>query len=119
MRLRLALALLVLAAIAAAWALVTWLSHGFVFTLLGAAGLVNTFGALILPFAVSALGTTPISGFVDGPAALSLASALIPADEKADLAEARPYLDKIEYLAIGGGSADGLATAKLIAGIRK
>jgi hypothetical protein len=36
MRLRLALALLVLAAIAAAWALVTWLSHGFVFTLLGA-----------------------------------------------------------------------------------
>ncbi|HEX5713651.1 MAG TPA: DUF3352 domain-containing protein [Solirubrobacterales bacterium] len=69
--------------------------------------------------AVSALGTTPISGFVDGPAALDLASALIPADEQADFNEAKPYLSKIEYLAIGGGSADGLATAKLIAGLRK
>ena len=69
--------------------------------------------------AVNALGSTPISGFVDGPAALSLASVLIPADEKADFDEAKPYLSKIEYLAIGGGSADGLATAKLIAGIGK
>lgn len=69
--------------------------------------------------AVSALGSTPITGFVEGPAALQLASALIPADEKADFDEARPYLDKIEYLAIGAGASGDLATAKLIAGIGK
>jgi hypothetical protein len=69
--------------------------------------------------AVSALGSTPISGFVDGKAALKLASALIPADEKADFREAKPYLTKIDYLAIGGGSSGELATAKLIAGIGK
>ena len=69
--------------------------------------------------AVSALGGTPISGFVDGPAALTLASALIPADEKDGFGEAKPYLTKIDYLAIGGGSSGELATAKLIAGIGK
>ncbi len=69
--------------------------------------------------AVSALGSTPISGFVDGPAALKLASALIPADEKEGFLEAKPYLNKIDYLAIGGGSEGELSTAKLIAGIGK
>jgi hypothetical protein len=67
--------------------------------------------------AVSALGSTPITGFVDGPAALDLASALIPADEKEGFLEAKPYLSKIDYLAIGSGSSGELATAKLIAGI--
>ena len=69
--------------------------------------------------AVSALGSTPITGFVDGPAALRLATALVPADEKAGFDEAKPYLDKVAYLAIGAGSADDLTTAKLIAGIGK
>lgn len=69
--------------------------------------------------AVSALDGTPITGFVDGPAALQLASALIPADEKEDFDDAKPYLDKIDYVAIGGGSSGDLATAKLIAGIGK
>ncbi|HET6997177.1 MAG TPA: DUF3352 domain-containing protein [Solirubrobacterales bacterium] len=69
--------------------------------------------------AVSALGGTPISGFVDGPAALKLASALIPADDKEDFLEAKPYLRKIDYVAIGTGSSGDLATAKLIAGIGK
>jgi hypothetical protein len=69
--------------------------------------------------AVSALGGTPITGFVDGPAALDLASALIPADEAADFSEAKPYLSKIDYLAIGAGASGELATAKLIAGIGK
>jgi hypothetical protein len=69
--------------------------------------------------AVSALGGVPISAFVDGPAALKLASALIPAAEQEGFLEAKPYLDKIEYLAIGSGSSGGLATAKLIAGIGK
>ncbi len=69
--------------------------------------------------AVSSLGDTPISGFVDGPAALKLASALIPADEKEEFDEAKPYLTKIDYLAIGSGASGELATAKLIAGIGK
>jgi len=69
--------------------------------------------------AVSSLGGTPISGFVAGPAALKLASALIPADEKEDFDEAKPYLTKIDYLAIGSGASGEQATAKLIAGIGK
>jgi hypothetical protein len=69
--------------------------------------------------AVDSLGGTPISGFVAGPAALKLASALIPADEKEGFLEAKPYLSKIDYLAIGSGASGELTTAKLIAGIGK
>jgi hypothetical protein len=69
--------------------------------------------------AASALGGTPITGFADGPAALNLASALISADDQEDFLEAKPYLSKIDYLAIGSGASGELATAKLIAGIGK
>jgi hypothetical protein len=68
--------------------------------------------------AVSSLGDTPITGFVDGPAALKLASALVPPGEDS-FREAKRYLTKIDYLAIGAGAAGDLATAKLIAGIGK
>ncbi len=68
--------------------------------------------------AVSALGDTPISGFVDGPAALKLASALVPPGEEG-FRKAKRYLNEIDYLAIGAGSSGELATAKLIAGIGK
>jgi hypothetical protein len=67
--------------------------------------------------AVSALGDTPISGFVDGPAALRLAKALVPRSE-AGFWEAVPYLKAIDYVAIGTGSDGELATARLIVGIR-
>ena len=67
--------------------------------------------------AVSALGGTPISGFVDGPAALKLASALIPADDKDGFEEAERYLRKIDYVAIGGGASGDRSTVKLIAGV--
>jgi hypothetical protein len=68
--------------------------------------------------AVSALGSTPISGFVDGPAALHLASALTsPSDE--GFAMAKPYLTKVDYVAIGSGTSGNLVTAKVIAGIGK
>lgn len=66
--------------------------------------------------AVSALGDTPISGFVDGPGALGLAEALVPPSETG-FQEAKRYLKSIEYIAIGTGSSDGLATAKLIVGV--
>jgi hypothetical protein len=69
--------------------------------------------------AVGSLGSTPISGFVDGPAALKLAAALIPAGEEEGFLEAKPYLTKIDYLAIGSGASGDQTTAKLIAGIGK
>ena len=68
--------------------------------------------------AVSALDGTPISGFADGPAALRIAAALFAgSDDEADFDEAKPYLAKIEYLAVGSRAEDGLASVKLIAGI--
>ncbi len=68
--------------------------------------------------AVSALGKTPISAYVDGPAALQLAEALVPRS-KTDFWEAVPYLKKVSYIGLGATTNDELATAKLIAGIGK
>jgi hypothetical protein len=68
--------------------------------------------------ASSALGSTPISGFVDGPAALRLASALVPPGDEGFL-EAKKYLTKIDYIAIGAESSGDIATVKLIAGVGK
>jgi Protein of unknown function (DUF3352) len=68
--------------------------------------------------AVSALGKTPLSAFVDGPAALRLAEALVPRS-KTDFWQAVPYLKKITYIGVGRGASDEVATAKLIAGIGK
>ena len=42
----------------------------------------------------------------------------MPSDEEG-FREAKPYLTKVDYLAIGAGSSGDLATAKLIAGIGK
>lgn len=67
--------------------------------------------------AVSALGGTPIAAFVDGPAALNLASALIPPGEE-EFEAAQPYLQKIDYVAVGSEASDGLAIAKLIVGLK-
>ncbi len=68
--------------------------------------------------AVSALGGTPISGFADGPAALRVASALFAgSDDEEDFREAKPYLTKIEYLAIGAGAEGDLAAVRLVAGV--
>jgi uncharacterized protein DUF3352 len=68
--------------------------------------------------AVASLGKTPISAFVDGPAALALADALVPRSES-DYQEAKPYLRKIAYLALGNTEQDELPTAKLIVGLEK
>jgi Protein of unknown function (DUF3352) len=67
--------------------------------------------------AVSALGSTPITAFVDGPAALNLASALIPPGEE-EFEAAEQYLEKVDYVAVGSEASDGLATAKLIVGVK-
>jgi uncharacterized protein DUF3352 len=67
--------------------------------------------------ASAALGGTPISGFAQGPAALRLASELISGDDREGFEKARPYLSKIEFLALGSESTKDLAKAKLIVGI--
>jgi Protein of unknown function (DUF3352) len=68
--------------------------------------------------AVSALGSTPIAAFIDGPAALKLASALVPPSDEG-FREAKRYLTKVDYVAIGSQASEGLATAKLIVGVGK
>jgi hypothetical protein len=75
-------------------------------------------GSAAYKAAVASLGNTPISAYVNGAGALSLAEALVPRS-KSDFWEAVPYLKKIEYLALGAGDSDELATAKLIAGLEK
>lgn len=68
--------------------------------------------------AEASLGGTSISAFADGPGALALADALVPASAD-DYREARPYLGKIAYLALGGVEDDELARAKLIVGLER
>ncbi|HEX5984516.1 MAG TPA: DUF3352 domain-containing protein [Solirubrobacterales bacterium] len=67
--------------------------------------------------ATDALGGTPIAAFVNGPAALNLASALVPPGE-VEFEEAEQFLQKIDYMALGSEASDGLATAKLIVGVK-
>jgi hypothetical protein len=61
----------------------------------------------------------PISGFARGPAALRLALNLVSADDRKGLLEAKPYLSKIDYLALGSESSGDLAKAKVIVGVGK
>jgi hypothetical protein len=64
-----------------------------------------------------ALGDTPLSGFIAGSATVALVENMLSPEEAAELAEVRPLLDKIEYVAIGTGSDGDLATSKLIVGL--
>jgi hypothetical protein len=67
--------------------------------------------------AVASLGDTPIGGFASGPAALSLADALIPSSD-GDFEAAKKYLKSIRFLALGSATQGDLATAKLIVGLK-
>jgi hypothetical protein len=67
--------------------------------------------------AKKALGDTPISGFVDGPAAVALAQNLIHEDSRESFEDARPYLEKIAFAAIGAGSSGDLTTSRIILGL--
>jgi hypothetical protein len=67
--------------------------------------------------AVDALGGTPIAMYVDGPAGLRLAKALVPPGEK-EFEAAEQYLRKIDYLALGSEASGDLVTAKLIVGVK-
>ncbi len=61
-----------------------------------------------------ALGDTPLSGFIAGPATVALIENMLSPEDAAGLEEVRPLLDKIEYVAVGTGSDGDLATSKLI-----
>jgi len=65
-----------------------------------------------------ALGSTPLSGFVDGQAALRLVSALVPPGEEG-FRKAKRYLNEVRYVAIGSEASGGHSTAKLIVGVGK
>ncbi|HET9185175.1 MAG TPA: DUF3352 domain-containing protein [Solirubrobacterales bacterium] len=65
-----------------------------------------------------ALGSTPLSGFVDGQAALRLVSALVPPGEEG-FRKAKRYLNGVRYVAIGSEASGGHSTAKLIVGVGK
>jgi hypothetical protein len=68
--------------------------------------------------AASSLGDTPIVGFVDGPASLQLAEALVPSSDTG-FQEAVPYLQNIRFIAIGSSSSGETTKLKLVAGLTK
>jgi Protein of unknown function (DUF3352) len=67
--------------------------------------------------AVASLGSTPITAFADGSAALRLADSLIPSSDEG-FEEAKKYLKSIRFLALGSVTQGDLATAKLIVGLK-
>jgi hypothetical protein len=69
--------------------------------------------------ASESLEGTPISGFVDGPAALVLVENVLSPEEAEEFAQAKPYVEKVAFAAIGAGSSGDLTTAKMIVGLTK
>jgi hypothetical protein len=67
--------------------------------------------------AADALGSTPISGFVDAKPILKLAESL-GATSDPSFAVARPYLDKLDFLAFGSGRDGDLITQKVILALK-
>jgi hypothetical protein len=69
--------------------------------------------------AKAALGSTPMTAFVDGGPMLALVEGLMSPEDQAKLGEAKPYLEKIDYLGVGSESEGGTQTGKLIIGLTK
>jgi hypothetical protein len=69
--------------------------------------------------AKGAFGATPINAFLDGGPALKLVDAVLPPEKLAKFDEAKPFLQKITYAAIGSESKGATTTAKLIVGLQK
>ncbi len=69
--------------------------------------------------AKSSLGSTPMSAYVAGGPMLSLVESLLSPEELAEAEEAKPYLEKIDYLGVGSEAEGGTQTAKLIVGLAK
>jgi hypothetical protein len=69
--------------------------------------------------AKGALGSTPISLFIDGRPGLGLLEEALSPEEAEKLASARPYLEKISYAAVGSEKKGQTTTAKVIVGLAK
>jgi hypothetical protein len=69
--------------------------------------------------AKSALGSTPMSAFVDGGPMLSLVESMLNPEEEAKLEEAKPYLEKISYIGVGSEAEGEKTTTKLVIGVGK
>lgn len=69
--------------------------------------------------AKGALGSTPISLFIDGRPGLELLEEALSPEEAEKLASARPYLEKISYAAVGSEKKGQTTTAKVIVGLSK
>jgi hypothetical protein len=69
--------------------------------------------------AKKSLGDTPMSAFVAGGPMLSLVESLLSPEELAEVEQAKPFLDKIDYLAAGAEGEGDTQTAKLIVGLTK
>jgi hypothetical protein len=68
--------------------------------------------------AKSSLGSTPMTAFIDGGPALKLIEAMLSPAEQDEIAEAKPYLQKISYVAVASEAKDEVTTAKLIVGVQ-
>jgi hypothetical protein len=66
-----------------------------------------------------ALGSTPIGAFVEGGPTLKLVESLLSPEELEKFAGARPFVEKISYLALGSETEGQKTTAKVIVGLRK
>lgn len=69
--------------------------------------------------AKATLGSTPISAFVSGGPAVKLLDATLNPDARAKFDSARPYLDKITYVAVGSEAKGEATAAKMIIGVQK
>jgi hypothetical protein len=69
--------------------------------------------------AKGALGSTPISLFIEGRPGLELLEEVLSPEEAEKLAKARPYLEKISYAAVGSEKKGQTTTAKVIVGLSK
>jgi Protein of unknown function (DUF3352) len=69
--------------------------------------------------AKSALGSTPMSAFIDGGPGLKLVEGLLSPEDLAKFETARPYIEKISYVGVGSESKGQTTTAKLIVGLSK
>ncbi len=69
--------------------------------------------------AKEALGSTPITAFIDGGPGLKLVEGLLSPEELAKFENAKPYVEKISYVGVGSESKGQTTTAKLIVGFSK
>jgi hypothetical protein len=65
------------------------------------------------------LGSTPISAFISGGSAIKLLDATLDPEARIKFDSARPYLDKVTYVAVGSETEGDATTAKMIIGVQK